>query len=106
MHTPELYYLIDYEVLAHWICCDGTKDGTGVTLQTQSFTVKDCVLLISILTYKFDINCSLFMQRNCPVVHISGTSMRMLQPKIMPYIVDSMKYKLHVFKNKKKNTNI
>ena len=28
--------------------------------------------------------------------------MRMLQPKIMPYIVDSMKYKLHVFKNKKK----
>ena len=43
------------------------------------------------------------MQRNCPVVHISGKSMRTLQPKLIPYIVNSMKYKLHVYKYKKTN---
>ena len=34
---------------------DGTKSGTGLTLQTQSFTVKECVFIISILMYKFNL---------------------------------------------------
>jgi len=36
----DLYNLLDYEALAYWIMGDGTKSGTGLTLQTQSFTVK------------------------------------------------------------------
>ena len=89
---------MDYEVLAHWICGDGTKQGTGVTLQTQSFSIRDCVFLINILIHKFDLKCSLYMQRNLPTIHISGKSMRKLQPKLLPYIINSMRYKLHVYK--------
>ena len=33
-----LYNLLNYEALAYWIMCDGNKSGTGITLQTQSFT--------------------------------------------------------------------
>ena len=51
----DLYNLLDYEALAYWIMGDGTKSGTGLTLQTQSFTVKECVFIISILMYKFNL---------------------------------------------------
>jgi len=42
--------------------CDGTKTGTGLTLQTQSFTVKECVFIISILIHKFDLKCNIHIQ--------------------------------------------
>jgi hypothetical protein len=32
---------------------DGTRSGKGITLQTQSFTVKEVVYIISILIYNF-----------------------------------------------------
>ena len=44
---------------------DGTKTGPGLTLQTQSFT---CVFIVSILIHKFDLKCSIHMQRNQPVI--------------------------------------
>lgn len=35
----DLYNLLTYEALAHWIMGDGTKVKNGLTLQTQSFTI-------------------------------------------------------------------
>lgn len=35
----DLDILLDYEALAYWIKADGTKSGTSLTLQTQSFIV-------------------------------------------------------------------
>ena len=87
-----------YEVIAHWICCDGTKTGTGIVLQTQSFTVKECVFLINILMHKFNLKCNIYTQRKLPVIYISGVSMRELQPKIIPFIPSAMRYKLHSYK--------
>jgi hypothetical protein len=92
----DLYNLLTYEALAHWICCDGTKTGKGLTLQTQSFTVKECVFIISILIHKFNLKCSLHFQRNLPVIYISTKSMKNLQPYIIPYICKSMRYKLNI----------
>ena len=63
-----LYELLTYEGLAHWIMSDGTKTYKGLTLQTQSFTVKEVVYIMSILMYKFDLNCSLHMQRKQPTI--------------------------------------
>jgi heme/copper-type cytochrome/quinol oxidase subunit 1 len=94
-----LYELLNYEGLAHWIMCDGTKTYKGLTLQTQSFTVKEVVSIISILIYKFELSCSLHMQRNQPTIYISSDSMKKLQPYILPYFCDSMKYKLFIFSN-------
>ena len=74
--------------------CDGTRSGKGITLQTQSYTVKECVFIISILIYKFNLKCSIHMQRNQPTIYISSRSMKKLTPLILPYFCDSMKYKL------------
>ena len=73
---------------------DGTKSGTGLTLQTQSFTVKECVFIISIFIHKFNLKCSLYMQRNKPVIYIHSKSMKQIKPKLLPYFPVSMRYKL------------
>ena len=47
----DLYNLLDYTALAYWIKGDGAKHGTCISFQTQSYTVKDCVFIISIFSY-------------------------------------------------------
>jgi LAGLIDADG DNA endonuclease family len=74
-----LYELLTYEGLAHWIMSDGTKTYKGLTLQTQSFTIKEVVYILSILIYKFDLNCSLHMQRKQHTIYIYSYSMINLQ---------------------------
>ena len=92
----DLYNLLTYESLAHWICCDGTKTGTGLTLQTQSFSIREVVFIINILIHKFNLNCSIHMQRDLPTIYIGAKSMKILQKNILPYICESMRYKLHL----------
>lgn len=77
---------------------DGTKAHKGIVLQTQSFTVKEVVFIISILIYKFNLKCSIHMQRNQPTIYISSKSMADIQPYILPYFCNSMRYKLHIKK--------
>ena len=36
----DLYNMLNYEALAHWIMGEGTKVNKGLTLQTQSFTIQ------------------------------------------------------------------
>jgi LAGLIDADG DNA endonuclease family len=74
--------------------CDGTK--TGLTLQTQSFTVKECVLIISILIHKFDLNCNIHIQRNQPTIYINSKSVLKIKPYLLPYFPISMLYKLNL----------
>jgi len=73
---------------------DGTKSGTGLTLQTQSFTVKECVFIISVLMYKFNLKCSIHMQRNKPTIYIHSKSIKQIKPKLLQFFPISMKYKL------------
>ena len=67
-----------------------------MTLQIQSFSIKEAVFIISILIYKFNLKCSIHMQRNLPTIYIGTKSMQDLQPYILPYICESMKYKLDI----------
>ena len=90
----DLYYLLDYEALAYWIKGEGTKSGTCLTLQTQSFTVKECVFIISLLMYKFKIKCSIHMQRNKPTIYNHSKSIKQIKPNILHYFPFSMWYKL------------
>jgi NADH-ubiquinone oxidoreductase chain 4 len=92
----DLYNMLTYEALAHWIMGDGTKVNRGLTLQTQSFTIQECVFIISILIYKFNIKCSIHMQRNQPTIYISSKSMDKLRPLILPYMCQSMMYKIGI----------
>jgi hypothetical protein len=75
---------------------DGTKAGNGLYLQTQSFTVKECVFIISIFIYKFDLKCSLHMQRNKHTIYIPAKSMKKIKNQLLPYFIPSMMYKLNL----------
>jgi group I intron endonuclease len=90
----DLYNLLSYEALAHWIMCDGTRTKKGLTLQTQSFSIKEVVFIINVLILKFNLKCSIHMQRNQPTIYISTKSMEKIQPYIIPYFFNSMRYKL------------
>ena len=92
----DLYEIINYELLAYWIMGDGSKSGNAIILQTQSFTVKECVFIISILIHKFNLNCSLHMQRNQPTIYISAKSVKKIKSKLYPYFLSSMYYKLNI----------
>jgi hypothetical protein len=74
--------------------CDGSKAGKGLYLQTQSFSIKECAFIISVLIYKFDLKCNIHMQRNQPVIYISSKSVKILRSKLLPFFLPSMYYKL------------
>jgi heme/copper-type cytochrome/quinol oxidase subunit 1 len=92
----DLYEMMTYEVLAHWIMGDGTKAHNAIILQTQSFTVKECVFIVSILIYKFNLQCKVKMQRNQPIIYISAKSIKKIKPFILPFFVPCMRYKLNL----------
>lgn len=73
---------------------DGSKAGNAMYLQTQSFTIKECVFIISILIYKFDLKCNIQLQRNKPTIYIYVKSMKQIRNKLLPFFLPSMIYKL------------
>ena len=90
----DLYNLLTYEALAYWIMGGGTRNVKGLTLQTQSFNIKEVTLIVSIFIHKFNLKCSIHMQRNQPTIYISTTSMKEIRDKLIPYFCPSMYYKL------------
>ena len=88
----QLFNFLNWQVLAHWICGDGTRDG-GIKLQTQSFTLEENILLINMLIIKFGLDCTLHKQRNHHIIYIRKKSLKKNLHNLLPYIPDKMKYK-------------
>ena len=67
-------------------------------LKTDSFSIKrqrrEVVLLINILIIKFDLDCSLHMQRGNPVLYNKSKSLKKNMHKLLPHMHDSVKYKI------------
>ena len=90
-----LFYSINPIVLAYWIMDDGTFRGYGITIYTNSFTIFEVNTLISILRYKYNIECNLHLGKNKqPNIYITSKGLKVLIPLILPYIIPDMRYKL------------
>ena len=87
-----IYDLLTWEALAHWIQGDGTYS-SGITIQTQSFTIKEIVLLINVLMIKFQLECSIHTQEKYKVIYIKSKSIKKNLHHLIPYIHPTMMYK-------------
>jgi hypothetical protein len=83
--------------LAYWICDDGSpKASGGLTLCTNSFSVKEVSLLVDILTTQFGLIVTIHTtEKGHKVIYISKKSMDKLRSIVKPHIVPSMLYKIH-----------
>ena len=91
----ELFFYMDYMVLAHWIMGDGSKRAKGIVLCTDNFSLQEVVLLVNILILKFDINPTIQREKNKFRIYINGKSLMKIKPFILPYFVDHFLYKIN-----------
>jgi hypothetical protein len=90
----DLFYYIDYIVLAHWIQGDGNKHRKALVLNTQSFNLKEVVLLINILMIKFDIKPTLQKDRKHYRIYINRKDLNKIKDQIYPYFIKEFLYKI------------
>ena len=87
-----IYDLLTWEALAHWIQGDGTYS-SGITIQTQSFTIEEMVLLVNVLIIKFQLECTIHTQGKYNVIYIRSKSIKKSLHFLLPYIHPTMLYK-------------
>lgn len=107
----DLYFYLDYIALAHWIQGDGSWHHGGVYLATNSFTLKEVVLLVNILIIKFDIKPTIQSRKfrwdskiyksskvnesiMRYVIKINRKDLEKIKPELLPYISDHFLYKI------------
>lgn len=91
----ELFFHMDFIVLAHWIMGDGSKRAKGLVLCTDNFTLQEVVILVNILIIKFDINPTIQKEKNNFRIYINEKSLMKIKPFILPYFVDHFLYKIN-----------
>jgi hypothetical protein len=90
-----IYDLLTPVALAHWIQGDGVARSHGLIICTDSYKVEDVAKLINVLKIRYNIDCILrFHTPTQPRITIRAKSMEILRKLVMPYMHDSMLYKL------------
>ena len=91
----ELFDYLNEIVLAHWIMGDGAKKNKGLTLCTDSFTLKENILLINMLYLKFNLICILHKEKNKYRIYINNIELNKIKYLIQPFILKPFLYKIH-----------
>lgn len=91
----------------HWIQGDGAYN-SGITLQTQCFTIKELVFIVNVLIIKFRLECNIHKQASYFVIYIKSKSIKKNLHNMLPYIHPTMLYKFKgpKYKLKSKYTTI
>jgi len=90
-----IYDLLTPAALAHWIQGDGVARSHGLIICTDSYKVEDVAKLINVLKIRYNIDCILrFHSPTQPRITIRAKSMGILRKIVIPYMHDSMLYKL------------
>jgi hypothetical protein len=92
---PLIYFDLTPIALAHWIMGDGTYNRRGLLLCTDSFKIKEVVLLMNVLMIRYNISCTIsYHMKKYPRICISKKHIIYLQNIVLPYMHKSMFYKL------------
>ena len=93
-----IYELLTPAAIAHLIMGDGSSTTCGgIRIGTDSFSIKDCIKLTNVLIIKYNINCTIQIQKKgTPRMYIGTKSKKKLIPLIIPYMIPSMYYKLGI----------
>lgn len=91
----DIYNMLTPVALAHLIMGDGTSDhGNGVILCTDSFNLKDVIILMNVLIIRYKLECTLRLHGSNPRIYIRKRSMPLLLSIVTPYFHSSMLYKI------------
>lgn len=82
--------------LCYWLCDDGSfcKRDRAIILNTQGFSLEEVELLISVLTDKFNIKCTIKKERGTFAIRISSKSIPLVQSLLAPIIPSMMRHKI------------
>ena len=87
----DLFYFITPTSLAYLIMSDGVSNQYGLTICTDSFSIKEVIILSSkeenILKIKFDLNTSLHFYNNKPRIYFPAATKIRLKELISPYMI-------------------
>ena len=95
--NKELGNYISPRSLAVWIMDDGGKAGDGLRLSCNAFSYMEVLFLKEILEKNFSLNCTIqkIYIKNRFSIYIKKNSIKNLRTIVMPYMHQSMIYKLY-----------
>ena len=73
---------------------DGWRHNKGVTIATNAFSIAENELLIEALNTKFELDWRLIKDHGYPSIHIPFTSLSKLQSIVVPYMHETLLYKI------------
>lgn len=61
-----MYYLLNPVALAHWVAGDGANSKKGLVLCTDSYSLKEVIILLNVLIIRYNFICTLLhFVRSC-----------------------------------------
>lgn len=91
----ELFDYFDEIVLAHWIMGNGARrNNGGIILCTDSFSIKEVIILMNILNIKFNIKSSIHIDNKIPRIYINKNNLSFIKYKLIPHFSNNYLYKI------------